>query len=148
MLKTFLLRFFIITIFMFSLSSFALQAPSPVGLWKTYDLNHNARGLVKFSIVHGSLIGSIVNDFPSSSSNPVCSVCKGALHNKPLIGMTIIWGLIPKANKWENGYVLDIDSGNIYRCKISISADNKILHFSPYMGIPLFGPTIDWVREG
>lgn len=127
---------------LFSSFVFAQSEPSPVGLWLTYDLKHKPRDTLRFSFSNGELIGKISNAHPGS----ICTTCKGSLHNKPLEGMTIIWGLKQNGNNWEKGYVLDVDNGNTYRCHVSVSKNNHILNFSPYIGMPWLGPTLHWVR--
>jgi uncharacterized protein (DUF2147 family) len=120
----------------------AEQQPSAFGLWLTYDLQHKARDTLRLYTVNGQLVGTISNSNPSA----ICKACKGALHNKPLDGMTIIWGLKQNGNNWEKGYVLDVNNGKTYRCHLSVSKDNRILNFSPYIGMPWLGPTLHWKR--
>lgn len=118
-----------IVLLFFSVIVFA--QPTPLGLWQTYDLKQTPRDIIRISANNHQLLGTIVK-----SPNP------------KLIGKKIIWGLTQKSNTWENGYVLNVDDGKIYRCKIAVSDDNHTLYFSPYTGIPLFGVTIKWVRVG
>ena len=128
------------------IGSFPLLAhsqPSPIGLWQTYDLDHTPRDIIKISQNDNQLIGIIVK--PAGKSN-FCTTCPGTLHNKPIKGLQIIWGLKQQENAWRNGHVLSIDNGKIYQCTVSVSADNKVLHFAPFIGNPLFGVTLDWVR--
>lgn len=128
------------------LYSYASGEPSPTGLWRTYDLQHRPRSIVKMYIVNGKLLGIIADVLPPQTANSVCSTCKGKWHNKKLIGLPIIWGLKKENNKWVNGKVLNIDNGKVYSCFLRVSNDNSTLYFSPYVGLPIFGRTINWVR--
>lgn len=122
------------------------QSPTtadPTGLWQTYDLSHTPRSIVQISTINGQLVGRIVK---TQIKNAICSECKNDLHNKSVLGMAIIWGLKPEGDIWKKGNVLNVDNGKIYNCNVSVSADNKTLYFSPYVGIPGLGPTINWTR--
>jgi uncharacterized protein (DUF2147 family) len=49
-------------------------------------------------------------------------------------------------NLWQHGNIYDPESGNTYRCKMSMIATNE-LKVRGYVGIPLFGRTVVWTRE-
>ena len=108
------------------LSLFAQDA-SPVGRWKTID---DETGKVK-SIVEiaraadGTLQGKVVKVLQSDQgANPVCKKCKGDNKNKPIEGMTILWGLQADGDEWTGGTVLDPAKGKTYKAKLEmISAD-------------------------
>lgn len=128
-------------------ASYAQTDPSPIGFWQTYDLKHTPRSIIKISLVNDELIGEIVKT-PSQGQNTktICTACKGDLHNKPFAGLTIIWGLKQHGKLWKNGHVLDVDSGKTYQCYVTTSADNTVLNFSPYLGLPFLGTTLHWKR--
>lgn len=143
-MKTYLQNFFITLIFstiLAFLPSTSQAHSSPIGYWQTYDLHHNPRNIVKLRIVGNELIGTL-----STQTTGLCNACKAQLHNHPLKGMRIIWGLKQNGKAWESGNVLDIDSGKIYHCKVAVSEDGKMLYFTPYVGSPWLGPTINWNR--
>lgn len=125
------------------------EGPSPVGLWRSYDLDGIARSLVQFSIVNGKLQGRIVktlNPAKGQQPNELCSNCPAPWTNKKKVGLTIIWGLKQQGNEWVDGRVLDTDSGGVYRCQVSVSPDNRTLHLHAYVAVPMLGRTVDWVR--
>lgn len=115
---------------------------SPVGEWQTYDLKNTPRSIVRISENKEELTGTIIKSYKPGT----CEACQGSRHNKPLVGMQIIWGLIKSGETWKNGHILDVDSGKVYNCRLSVSDDNKILYFSPYIGSPIFGVTLKWKR--
>jgi len=123
--------------------------PTPVGLWKTIDdHSHKPRALVKISERHGVLTGRIVRLFrdPGEDPDPRCRDCKGARHNQPVLGMTILWGFHRHGKQWRGGRILDPESGNIYRCRLHESGDSSRLRLRGYIGLPLFGRTQTWLR--
>jgi uncharacterized protein (DUF2147 family) len=122
---------------------FAFAQAQPIGSWKTYDLQHNPRSIVKLTLQNGTLIGVIQKNL---SPGKICTACRGKLRNKPLVGLPIIWGLKPEGDKWVNGHVLDVDSGKVYRCQLKVSADNRVLYFTAYVGMPLLGATLKWIK--
>lgn len=121
---------------------YAAAPQSPLGLWKTYDLHHTPRSIVKISMQNGKLVGTIVK----SLTNDVCKDCSGYWQNKSVVGMPIIWGLKKSGDTWENGYVLNVDNGKTYRCYLNVSNDNKSLYFSPYLGARWLKATITWEK--
>src|SRR5687768_12867544 len=81
--------------------SYAIPASNPEALWRAYDLNGQARSVLKFYITHGELKADVVKILLKNGT--YCDHCKGNLKNKPYLGMTIIRGLKLKNNKWING---------------------------------------------
>ena len=106
----------------------AQAADSPVGTWKTIDDETNApRSLVEITEVNGELQGRILQIFyrPDEKQNPVCEACEGERKDKPVIGMTFLWGLKPDgANEWAGGGVLDPKNGKIYNAKAYNACSN------------------------
>jgi uncharacterized protein (DUF2147 family) len=126
-------------------ASYAMPAQNPQALWRTYDLNGQARSVLKFYITDGELRADVVKILAKKGT--YCEHCKGKLKNKPYLGMTIIHGLKLKNNKWIHGEVLDTDTGNTYSCNMTLSHDGETMHLHAYKGIPLFGRTVHWKRE-
>jgi uncharacterized protein (DUF2147 family) len=69
------------------------------------------------------------------------------LRSRPLIGLQLIDGFthIGK-NVWEKGTTYNPDNGKTYRCKMILSAPNR-LEVRGFIGIPLLGATSVWTRE-
>ncbi|MDA8561878.1 DUF2147 domain-containing protein [Gammaproteobacteria bacterium] len=141
--NTFLYVFFYFLITL-SQSANAIEKNDFVDLWRTYDLKKNLRSTVRFYINNNELKADIVESLNNKQKN--CQNCKGKFKNKPYIGMNIINGLKFNNNKWVNGNVLDTDTGNFYKCNISISKDKKVMFFHAYKGFPIFGQTMQWKR--
>lgn len=125
------------------------QAAGPVGLWKTIDdETGKERSYVRIVDVNGELQGKVekIFDFPGDDPQHLCDKCKGELKDKPVIGMTILWGLKEDGGVWKGGEILDPNNGKTYRCKLTPSADAKQLDVRGYIGISLIGRTQTWHR--
>ena len=107
---------------------------SPVGRWKTID---DATGKVK-SVVEiqqsrdGSFAGRVVEILDTKDGpNPACDKCKGKLKDKPIKGMTILWGLKADGkDKWSGGHVLDPENGKTYKSKLELLDGGRKLGMS------------------
>lgn len=87
---------------------------------------------------------------PGEDPSPRCEDCKGILKNQPVLGMRIITDLHRAAGRgevFEGGEILDPDSGETYRLKITVLDGGKKLDVRGYIGIALFGRTQIWIRE-
>jgi uncharacterized protein (DUF2147 family) len=126
------------------------QALTPVGLWKTIDDNTGKeRSYVRIVDVGGELQGKVEKLFPFPGDDPenLCEKCKGERKNKPVVGMTILWGLEQDEGMvWKGGEILDPDNGKTYRCKMTVSDNGKELDVRGYIGISLIGRTQTWLR--
>ena len=69
------------------------------------------------------------------------------LRTRPLIGLQLIEGFVYIGkNVWEKGTIYDPDNGKTYKCKMILSAPNR-LELRGFIGIPLLGATSVWTRE-
>ena len=125
------------------------QTSTPVGLWKTIDdATGKERSYVRIVEVDGALQGKVEKLFPFPGDDPenLCEKCKGELKDKPVVGMTILWGLKDEGDVWKGGQILDPDNGKTYRCKMTVSEDGRQLDVRGYIGISLIGRTQTWLR--
>ena len=87
---------------------------------------------------------------PGEDPNPRCEECKGARKNQPVLGMRIITGL-KRANSngelYQHGEILDPDSGDTYRLRITLFDSGNKLDVRGFIGIALFGRSQIWLRE-
>lgn len=120
---------------------------SPAGVWKTIDdKSGKAKSLIKIWIKDGKLYGKVVKLFEPDEPNPLCDKCEGNLHNKPIIGMTVLRGLTKDGDEWNGGKVFDPESGKNYRCLIEVQDGGKKLKVRGYVGFSLLGRTQYWHR--
>lgn len=123
---------------------------SASGLWRTIDdRTGKPRGLVRITEVNGEFQGKLQKTFPQPGEDPdpKCDKCSGSRRGQPVIGMTILWGLIKQGEEYQGGEVLDPENGKIYRAKVKLEDGGKTLHVRGFIGISLIGRTQVWVRE-
>ncbi len=122
-----------------------------IGKWRTIDdETGRERSVVELRQVDGQLQGRILQIFQrlDEKPDPVCEACEGERKNRPILGMTFLWGLKPDgANAWAGGSILDPKNGKIYNAKASLTEDGKALRVRGYIGTPLLGRTQTWQRE-
>jgi uncharacterized protein (DUF2147 family) len=64
-----------------------------------------------------------------------------ALRQRPLCGLTVLWGLRPKGgDRWEGGRFYNPFDGGTYRVSAKLTSEDLIVA-RIYRGIPLFGKT-------
>lgn len=117
-------------------------------VWKSIDDKTNiATALIKFKQhPNGALSASIEKVLVPNDAN-ACSKCVGPYHNKNLVGLTIIQNLKQVAtNRYDNGKILDPQSGKTYSFSAKMSADGKTLSGRGYIGISALGRSQTWYR--
>jgi uncharacterized protein (DUF2147 family) len=126
------------------------ENPSPVGVWRVIgDKSGEAEALVRITERDGEYEGRITNIFPRPGVDPNarCELCSGARKDQPVKGMIILSGLKRVGQEFKDGDILDPDTGELYRCKLNVSDDNRRLFVRGYIGLSLFGRTQTWLRE-
>ncbi len=124
------------------------------GTWRTID---DKTGFSKALIEikqdsNGAYHGTIVKIIPRPGYTPkeTCQNCPAPYTNKPLVGLTVLTGLMqdPKNQfNFINAKVLDPLSGNIYKGKARLSPDERRLMMRGYVGISALGRSQTWIRE-
>lgn len=114
-------KFLVLLLALLPMAAFAQSQAA--GRWKTID---DETGKVK-SIVeiteanNGSLQGRVVEILNSTRGpNPVCDKCSGANKDRPIQGMTILWGLKKDGDAWSGGTILDPAKGKTYKAKAEL----------------------------
>jgi uncharacterized protein (DUF2147 family) len=125
------------------------ESTSPVGSWKTIDdENGHVKSIVQITEDNGELTGKVVRVLESDRGpHPVCTACTGDRKDKPIEGMTIMWGVHKSGNVWDGGTILDPKNGKTYRVKLALLDGGKKLDVHGYFGIALLGRTQTWLRE-
>ncbi len=139
------IRLFVLALALLPVAAFAQN--SPVGRWKTIDdETGKVKSIVEVTETNGTLQGKVVEILHSDRGpNPVCDKCDGANKNKPVKGMTILWGLKKDGNQWSGGTVLDPAKGKTYKSKVKLIDGGKKLGMSGCVAFICREQV--WVRE-
>jgi len=123
---------------------------SPNGLWKTIDdKTGKERSFVRITESNGVFEGKVekIYDQPGDDPQHLCKECEGERKDKPIIGMTILWGLKKDGEQYSGGEILDPKNGSIYRAKMKLLEGGKKLEVRGFIGVSLFGRSQTWLRE-
>lgn len=137
-----------------SAKSKQLKADDILGVWQTYDdKTGNPKALIEIKYIPKtkSYIGRIKKVTPAAGYTPkkYCQNCPKPFTNKKIEGMMVFWNLKPrykngKFKDLDNGYLIDPLSGKIYRFKIQLSSNKRILKTRGYVGVALIGRSQTW----
>lgn len=137
----------VLTFTLLSLSLIA-QDGTIFGKWKTIDDNTGkVRSIVEIYKKDGKAYGKIVKLFrtPEQIQDPVCVNCEDDRKGEKVLGLEIIRGMEDDGDEWEDGTILDPESGKVYDCKIWLEEDNpNTLNVRGY--IAFFYRTQYWER--
>jgi len=119
---------------------------SPVGTWKTIDdETGKEKSYVEIYEKDGKLYGKVAKILTKGKEDAKCDKCSGALKNKPIQGMVILYDLKKSGNEWTGGKILDPNSGKEYKATVKLNGKDK-LDVRGYVGISLVGRTQTWVK--
>ena len=132
-------------------ASLAQAQLTPLGLWKTFhEEGRVARSLVRISEVQGVLSGRVEKLLdPALKPDEVCSLCKDELRDKPVVGMTVVRGVRQSRSEptvWDGGEIIDPHNGKIFSVRMTPADAGRRLEVRGYMGAPVLGRTLNWVR--
>lgn len=105
--------------FLMALGSTALFAQAtPTGIWKTIDdETGEAKSHIEMYQKDGQYYGKIVK-LLLSPQDKTCDACPGKRKDKRLVGMVIVEDLKPNKDYWQNGNILDPETGKEYGCTV------------------------------
>lgn len=119
---------------------------SVVGKWKTIDdESGKAISVVEIYEKGGKIYGKVHDIIDPKDRNKICSNCTGEDKDKPIMGLTVIKGLVKDGAEYNSGKILDPKYGRLYKCFITLESKDK-LKVRGYIGISLFGRTQYWHR--
>jgi uncharacterized protein (DUF2147 family) len=124
---------------------------TPAGLWRTIDdKTGQERSLIRIEEVNGAFQGRIeklLNRQPDDDPDGLCRKCEGERKDKPVVGMTILWGLRKDGDQYGGGEILDPKNGKVYRAKMMLRDGGRKLEVRGFIGVSLLGRSQTWVRE-
>lgn len=123
---------------------------SAVGDWQTIDHETNQpSSIIRIWKFKDKYYGKIVKIYRENGHQPTdrCAKCLGALYNRPLLGMTIIYDFLAIGDgKYVEGRILDPTSGKVYHCRMRVLDNNQRLKLRGYVGLLILGRTDIWIR--
>ena len=124
---------------------------TPAGVWRTIDdKTGKERSVVRIEEVNGVYQGRIeqlLNRQPDDDPDGLCRACEDERKDKPVVGMTILWGLKKDGAQYTGGEILDPKNGKIYRAKMKLLDGGRKLEVRGFIGVSLLGRSQTWLRE-
>jgi len=132
-----------------SLSAYSQAGDIAEGRWVTIDDEDGSQAsVVEIKIAdNGELQGTIVELLRDKDKGKNCEECPDEFHNKPVEGLTFMWGLEKEGEgEWRSGRILDPKSGSIYKSKLDVAEDGQSLEVRGYIGVSWIGRSQEWLR--
>jgi uncharacterized protein (DUF2147 family) len=137
-------------------SSYAQPSPPApseriTGLWEQVnEKTKKPESWIRITRTNNGVFEGVIEKIipaPGDDPNPRCDQCSGERRNQPILGMKIITDLKQSKNDFfDQGEILDPDSGDIYRLNITVKESGRALDVRGYLGISLFGRSQIWKR--
>ena len=122
-------------------------ASSPVGTWKTIDdSTGEAKSIVTIEEHNGALTGTVAQILDEAKRDAVCEKCDGEREGQKIEGMTILWNMQQDGDKYDDGKIIDPESGKIYSANMKLLEDGSKLEVRGYVGFSLIGRSQVWER--
>ena len=119
---------------------------SPVGLWEPLDSAGRPLGLIRIFAFDGLYYGRIEPSSPTDDRNARCTLCRGDLHDQPIIGLLLMRHLRPENGEYVGGDIVDPDTGRVYGCRLRLTDGGHQLTMRGFLGISILGRSQTWQR--
>ncbi|KAB0628451.1 DUF2147 domain-containing protein [Acinetobacter gandensis] len=116
--------------------------------WKTIDdKTKQPKAIVKFTEQKNGTLSASIQSVLTPGEENACKKCEGPYHNKSLKGLRIVTGLKNVGGtSYENGSILDPQSGKTYKLKGQIADGGKKLELRGFIGVAALGRNQTWIR--
>ena len=140
------MKFRSVLVLFLALPMFCFAQNKYLGMWKNLDdEDGKEKSHIRVYIENNELKATVVKLLPHATLRK-CESCKGDQKNKPIEGMSIMYGMKKQTDgTYSGGTILNPKNGKEYKCTISLDNDNT-MRVRGYIGISALGKTQFWYR--
>jgi hypothetical protein len=122
--------------------------PTAAGLWQKVEDGKPVVWVLMVDHRDGFFEGVIAKTFPKPGETPteVCAKCADDRKNAAVLGISLIRNMKRNGLEYEGGNILDPRNGEIWKAKMTISADGQDLILRGYVLTPMLGKNETWHR--
>lgn len=123
------------------------EADAVLGVWNTDNNKSNIEIYKKDGKFFGKIIWLKEPNTPDGKPKVDKSNPDEKLRSRPLMGLNLLKDFVYDSdNVWTDGEIYNPEDGKTYSCKMTLSKDGKKLKVRGYVGISLFGKTVEWTK--
>lgn len=122
--------------------------PTAAGLWQKIEDGKPVVWVLMVDHHDGFFEGVIAKTFPRPGEigHDICSKCTDDRKDAPVLGISFIRNMKRNGLEYEGGNILDPRDGEVWKAKMTVSADGQDLILRGYVLTPLLGKNETWHR--